>query len=98
MHKPKENDIQLNQYTIQISYMALIKAVVKVMLLAVTGFAIYFALWKATIEEKVENNRIEIKRLDKEKVDWKTKDEWVRVSNYPNIAKLIDKEKKKITG
>ena len=76
MNKYKTNNdekinIQTYQNGIFFSWGTLLKYLIQLIIVLITGAGIYLALKFTYINEKIDFNKTQIEKLDKNKVDWK---------------------------
>ena len=77
----QEQDVKIKAYQngMYLSYGIMLKYILQLLVVFATGFGVYLTLKFNYVDEKTIINRSEIERLDKEKVDWKDYDRWIKL-------------------
>ena len=83
----EEVKVKAYENGVYLSYVSVLKYLGQIVLILTTGFGIYLTLKFNYVHEKISNNKSEIERLDREKVDWKDYDRWIK------LPKTVDKTK-----
>lgn len=81
-----DRDIALDSHGVWLTYPVLIKYIVEIIIILVTGAGIYIALKFTYLNEKIDENKNSIERLDKSKVGWEDYDRWQRKNTYIDSA------------
>jgi len=86
----EEVNVKAYENGVYLSYVSVLKYLGQIVLILTTGFGVYLTLKFNYIDEKVLSNKSEIQRLNREKVDWKDYDRWIKIPDTVDREKYIE--------